>query len=632
MNRLIAALAMAGSLSCGSLYSQNRAPDPVDTQTTIRVNSRAVLVDVIVTDQHGKPVTGLKQDSFAVTEQGKPQAIDFFEEHHANQPTEAAAPMEIPKLPPDVFSNFSPFPPPPAVNVLLLDSLNTRMESQSFVHQQAMKFLNSAKPGSRMAIFTMGLGLHFIQGFNDDPAVLAAALKDKKNNHVEASVMLKGADESNAQQNLIGMMSASVPSGGGTTATTASPDAIASLINFMNENDTAQSFDRMYVTLANLQKLAAFLEGFPGRKNIIWFAEKVPALFVPGTGGSGGPESGNPGMESELKKTLAMLAAARAAIYPVDARGVTVSGGGLYTAEKNLSHGITSAGQLLGPTSVGSSAGAPNGAGGGFANAQSSDSIARNGDQADAQILADESGGKAFANTNGLSHVMADIAATSGDFYTVSYAPTNAKMDGAYRDIKIKVAGDYHLSYRRGYFAVDEALPGSSLVSRDEAIRKLAVEHPGEVDPLLPFMDLGMPQSEQILYTAKVQPIPAKDGEPESGKNKNHYSIDFAVDLKDLNLRLDSDGLHKGNLNVSLIAYDRYGNIVSRKDHLIALNIKPDVYAVFENTGVQLHAEIAVPKGNFWLRTGVYDRNSRKVGTMEIPLSSVKPLETAAAQ
>jgi VWFA-related protein len=620
---------MAVSLASDPLYSQSSAQEPVDTQTTIRVSSRAVLVDVIVADEHGKPVTGLKKDAFALTEEGKPQSIDYFEEHLASQP---AAPVEMPKLPTNVFSNFSPFPPPPAVNVLLLDSLNTRMESQSVVHKQALDFLKSAKPGTRMAIFTMGLGLHFIQGFNDDPAVLAAALKDKKNSHVEASVMLKGQEETNAQQNLVGMMSSPVPSGGGALVSAASPEAISSLQNFFAETDSAQSFDRMYVTLANLQKLAAFLEGFPGRKNIIWFAEKVPALYVTSSAASASIQSGNPGMESELKKTLAMLAAARAAIYPVDARGVTVSGGGLYTAEKNLSHGVTSGAQLLGPTSVGGSAGAPSGGSGSFANSMTSDSVERNGDQADAQILAEQSGGKAYANSNGLSHIIADIAATSGNFYTVAYAPSNAKMDGAYRDIKIKVAGDYQLSYRRGYFAVDEALPGSSLTSRDEAVRKLAAEHPGEVNPLLPFMDLGMPQSEQILYEAKIQPIPARDGEPAGEKNKFHYAIEFAVDLKDLKLKLDADGLHKGSLNVSLIAYDRYGNIVSRKDYLIALNIKPDVYAIYQNTGVQLHGEIAVPKGNYWLRTGVYDRNSRKVGTMEISLSAVKPVETAAAQ
>src|SRR5580692_3473310 len=205
----MALIALAAPLS-----AQTPAPDANTPSSTLRINSRAVLVDVIVTDRSGKPVTGLKQDAFTVTEQSKPQAISFFDEHTA---APAAAPAEMPKFPPDVFSNFSPFPQPAAVNVLLLDSLNTRMESQSVVHQQALKFLQSAKPGSRMAIFTMGLGLHFIQGFNDDPAVLAAALKDKKNNHVEESVMLKGQDETNAQQNLIGMMSASVPSGGGVT-------------------------------------------------------------------------------------------------------------------------------------------------------------------------------------------------------------------------------------------------------------------------------------------------------------------------------------------------------------------------------------------------------------------------------
>jgi hypothetical protein len=78
-----------------------------------------------------------------------------------------------------------------------------------------------------------------------------------------------------------------------------------------------------------------------------------------------------------------------------------------------------------------------------------------------------------------------------------------------------------------------------------------------------------------------------------------------------------------------LIVYDRYGNVVSREDHVAALNIKRDTYAIFQNTGVQLHAELAVPKGNYWLRTGVYDQGSRKVGTMEIALSSVAPLQVS---
>jgi VWFA-related protein len=575
--------------------------------STLRINSRSVLVDVVVTDKNGKPVTGLTQDAFAVMEQGKPQTISFFEEH-AGAP--AAAPQEMPKYPPDVFSNFSPFPQPAAVNVLLLDSLNTRIEDQSVVHSQVMKFLKSAKPGTRTAIFTMGLGLHFIQGFNDDPAVLAAALNNKKNNEVQSSVMLKGQEESNTQADLVGMMGASEGNGG-----TAAPQAmITSLQNFMNENDASRSVDQGFITLANVQRLAAFLEGFPGRKNIIWFAETMPSVFITGTS-----ETNNPAISNEIQKTLAMLASARAAIYPVYAPGVSIDS--LYTAANTLSPAISQPSQLIGGN-------------GAFVASLGNDEAKRSAELASAQILAEQSGGRAFA-TNGMSDVIEKVTSDSSHFYTLSYSPTNAKMDGSFRNIEVKLAGGkYSLSYRKGYFAVDAALPGSAMSVRNQAVQKLATQNPGAVDPLLAFMDLGMPQSEQILYKAKIQPIaPKADAsiayqkvQPGDGES---YAVDFFIDLTDLDLKLDSDELHKGVLNISLIAYDRYGHIASRKDHLVALNIKPDVYTIFQQTGVQLHAEIAVPKGQYWLRTGVYDQGSRKVGTMEVALSSVVPLQAS---
>jgi len=572
MSRTLACCVALMSLAA-PLLAQTATPDANAPAPSLQINSRAVLVDVIVTDRNGKPVTGLKKDAFTVTEQGKPQAISFFEEHTG---APAAAPIEMPKFPPDVFSNFSPFPQPPAVNVLLLDSLNTRMESQSNVHSQAMKFLKSAKPGTRSAIFTMGLALHFIQGFNDDPAVLAAALSNKKNIEVENPVMLKSQAEENAE--------AMVPS----------------MAGFLAEIDEARSIDRELRTLANLQRLAAFLQGFPGRKNIIWFTEKAPGAFL--TGGV----TGNPALDDELKKTNAMLGAVRAALYPVDASGT--SNYASYTAENNPKAGVSTDGK-----------------------ANRGEGEDRDHDQHNAQILAEQSGGRAFANTNGLSDVIDKVTSESAHFYTLSYVPSNAKMDGVFRKIGVKIAGgSYNLSYRRGYFAVDTGLPGNSMDVRNQKAQKLAAQNPGAVDPLLPFMDLGMPQSEQILYKVRILPSVAGENEPAEKKNKNHYKVDFAIDLKDLDLKLDKNGLHNGALNVSLIVYDLYGNIISREDHVAELSIKPDAYAVFESTGVQLHAELAVPKGNYWLRTGVYDQGSRKVGTMEVALSSVVPLQASA--
>jgi len=587
------------------LPGQTAAPDANTSTSTLRINSRAVLVDVIVTDRSGKPVTGLKQDAFTITEQSKPQTIGFFEEHTgALAIAPATIPQEMPKYPPDVFSNFSPFPQPPAVNVLLLDSLNTRIEDQSFVHSQVMKFLKSAKPGTRTAIFTMGLGLHFIQGFNDDPAVLAAALNDKKNNEVQSSEMLKGQEESNAQADLVGMMSTAVGNGG----TAAPPAMIDALQKFMNENDASQSIDEGLITLVNVQRLAAFLEGFPGRKNIIWFAEKMPSVFITGSG-----RTNNPAIANEIQKTLAMLASARAAIYPVYAPGVWTYS--LYTAENNLSHAITQPSQLIGPN-------------GAFVGSLGTDEALHSAEIGSANLLAEQSGGRAFV-TNGMSDVIEKVTSDSSYFYTLSYTPTNAKMDGSFRQIEVKIpGGKYHLSYRQGYFAMDAALPGGAMNTRNQEVQKLAAQNPGAVDPLLPFMDLGMPQSEQILLKVRIVPTVAGENEPTEKKGENHYKLDFSIDLKDLDLRLDSDGLHKGVLNLSLIAYDRYGKVASRKENVVELNIKPDAYAVFQQTGVQMHEEIGVPKGEYWLRTGVYDQGSHRVGTMEVALSSVVPMPT----
>ena len=538
----------------------------------LQITSRAVLVDVIVTDHSGKPVVGLPREAFTVSEQGKPQAISFFEEHGTATPSQ---PVHMPEMPPDTFANFSPFPEPAAVNVILLDTLNTRMESQSEVHRQILDFLKSAKPGSRSAIFGMGLTLRFIQGFNDDPAVLATALSNKKNIEVENAVMLKSQAETNAQDRVVTM-------------------GAAGLAHLFAETDSFTEDQRKLITLGNLQRLAVFLQGFPGRKNIIWFTERPPGVFNPG--GS----TGDPAIEDEIKKTIAMMGEARAALYPVDARGTAVSA--QYTAENN-------------PAAISTNS-----------EALRSESLERNTDQINAQFLAEDSGGRAFANTNGLSDVLDRVTSESENFYTLSYAPANAKMDGRFRKIDVQVAGGrYKLLHRRGYFAVDAESPSTKLAKK---VQKLTGQEIGAADPLLPSMQLGMPQSQQILY--KVRVVAGEAGTSADDKDKNRFKLEFAIDLNDLRLALDSGGLHKGKLNVWLIVFDRYGNVVRQQDHVIGLNIKPEVYTIFQNTGVQLHFELALPKGNYWLRSGILDVGSHKVGTLEIPLATVKPVETIA--
>jgi VWFA-related protein len=630
-------------LAAMPLAAQTQSPSPenanADSQTpvaTFKISSKAVLLDVVVTDKNGNPVTGLKPEAFSVLEKGAPQTISYFEEHKA---AEDAKPVELPTLPMNVFTNFTPIQPPAAVNVLLLDSLNTPIEDQTFVHKQAMKFLKSMKPGSRMAIFTMGIGLRFVQGFSDDPAILMAALGSKKSSEIQDTVMIKGQQEELSQQTVLGQLEEVMPAGAGGTTTAATQAMIDALTGTFDRSEQALTDDRAYRTMANIQHLAKFLGSFPGRKNLIWFSESFPMTFVGmSTAQFDGTDTRTETrFEGDLKKTVDLLTTARVAVYPVDARGSSVNT--FYQAQNALNPTITASAQITGETSSQLTT-APQITG--VTSAQVAQTLnedaGRNSDQETMKMLAHDSGGKAFVNTNGLAEVINDVVKTSADFYTITYSPEDKNMNGLFRPIEVRVNGaKYNLAYRRGYYAMDRDLSGASsaALSGTDAAKV--------TNPLDPVMDFGMPQSEQILYKTLIQPLPPQQETAASPDAKplekpvakgptSRYMVNFAIDQGDVRLKEEADGLHTGRLVISMVVYDRYGNIVTRKDHIVALDIKPDIYKVYEKTGIQLRDSVEVPRGQYWLRTGVYDQASHKVGTLEIPLSAVKTTDTAAVR
>jgi hypothetical protein len=88
---------------------------------TIRVNTRLVLVDVVVTDKSGKRMSGLKAEDFVLQEKGKGQKIAFFA-----SPAVAPAAAPAPQLGPGIFSNRPEFRSSGGpLTVLLLDGANT---------------------------------------------------------------------------------------------------------------------------------------------------------------------------------------------------------------------------------------------------------------------------------------------------------------------------------------------------------------------------------------------------------------------------------------------------------------------------------------------------------------------------
>jgi hypothetical protein len=170
---------LLAELAAGAVSAQSSPQDaPATAQAStpkIKVETRVVLVDVVVTVAKGDSVLNLKKDDFRIAEDGSTQTITSFEEHKLDH----SKPAVLPTMPPNVYTNFPTAKPPDSVNVLLLDMLNTQPSNQSYVREQAVKYLSGAPPGTRMAIFALHKNLRLMRGFTTDFLGIAAALDDK---------------------------------------------------------------------------------------------------------------------------------------------------------------------------------------------------------------------------------------------------------------------------------------------------------------------------------------------------------------------------------------------------------------------------------------------------------------------
>jgi VWFA-related protein len=533
---------------------------------SFKAETRIVLVDLVVTDGKGNAVPNLEKSDVLVFENGAPQTISFFEEHKST-PT---APVKSPWMPPHIFSNFQPVQLPDSVNVLVLDWLNTQPQDQVYVRSEITKYLQSLPSNTPLAVFVLTSGLHIIQGFTSDLAELQAALNTSKGAAAtQPSPLLPTDSKNSAEQTTIELMQMN----------NTAPVTIEAVRTEMAEHAASDTSKRIRITLQAFQQLARYLSTIPGRKNVIWFADSFPIAFF--------PEGGLPhDYGGELQKTGDILTTHQISIYPVSAAGLC--GDPTYEAQ----------------------------------NAGRSSERSENLTQFAMAQLAKDTGGEAFYNTNDLALAITRAVNDGSLYYTLTYTPSNRKIDGKYRKIEVKLKHEkYKLSYRRGYYA-DSYVDGPK--PWDNTNRNSAADH------LLPFVAFGLPNFDQILY--KVRFLPAtpqpQPSSPRAGMNLNlsgpftRYSVDFTIAVDDLKMEITSDGVHHGDIEEMLIAYDPDGTPLNLVAHNLQLTLPPETYAAFQKSGLQLHQEIDLPDRKTYLRTAIFDANSGNIGTLQIPLVS----------
>jgi VWFA-related protein len=359
-------------------------------------------------------------------------------------------------------------------------------------------------------------------------------------------------------------------------------------------------------TRAAIQDLARYLSGLPGRKNLIWFAGSFNLGILRDLNREN-RLGAMPDLADDVKWTANLLTRARVAVYPIDARG-------LFT-NPDMSADV------IGPPGGGPmNPGAWLNSEGHFLDQRAHEHIGMN-------ILAEGTGGKAFYDTNGLKEAVQEAINDGSNYYTLAYVPTDRRRDGGYRSVSVKLdQPDVNLFYRQGYFAYD---PNDSRGHRGKAPPMSVMDS---------AMQFGAPSPTQILFMAKIVPAAGTEDTlpPTNQPNPReklkppyrHYTVWCGPDLRNVAFTATTDGIRHQSLEFEILLYNPDGELINAIREMVKLKL-PAVRDVSRGwSGLEFHQSIDAPaKGEYFLRIGVHDLSSDRVGAVEVPLAAIPPAD-----
>jgi len=524
--------------------AQQSNRQPYTFQRTVR----RVVLDVIVTDRNHNPVHGLRRRDFTVFENKQRQEIRSFEERQMD--TGSLAPVKAPPLPANTWMDVHTEPERGPLYVIVYDIDDMDISSAVQARKALAKFLATKPAGTRFALFIVADDVHLVEGFTSDPQKLLAAFDARRaNEHLPWVFLFHG--------------------------------------NYPSEPWQVLAF------------LGRYLEGLPGRKNVIWLASRFPIDLpdwqIPNMqggkkdlGGGYRPAPGTMGEsygEKMMREAINAIDNAQIALYPIDAAGV-----GLY--DWNAADAAATTGGRA---------------------SQSNDIVA------------------------GLQRATEDGAA----YYELSYAPSAPDYDGKMRNIRVEVAHrDVNLSYRKYYFADQPNAPLTNDEKRAAAATAglVVAHHVG--DSLYSWMEHGAPMAHDILFRAHVSAEPAVMATPAQMADLQNQPAFFVLRKRKLQpkplppmplqlysidyLVLDRSARPGQVFEFAACAYDGLGHMLNG----ISQNATREPSRQKEDSaylrGVQT---LEVPTTAAWLRVAVHDIQTDRIGTLEIRL----PLATEPA-
>ncbi|HEY2113903.1 MAG TPA: VWA domain-containing protein [Candidatus Angelobacter sp.] len=538
------------------------------------MTTRMVVVDVVATDNKDVPIKDLKADDFRVQEEGQEQAVRAFS-FHQTEPEPASASSQTsadsnPKLPPGYFSNAPKYKSNGALNVLLLDALNSTLLNQASMRDGMIKLMEKLPADQPIAIYLLGNKLTLVQDFTSDPEVLRKAVASVKR---QGSKLLDNA--------------------AGTTRMDEMRVPRLRLEEFHDQHIAAEADFRVRFTLDALNSLGRYLAGYPGRKNLVWVSETFPFSIVLDDVTS----QNNRDFSRDVAATGSLLSNAQVAIYPVDAK--TLGG--------NSDFGVGNDPNPIGNHATISTT--LDGEAGKIMNREAEERMTSRSTMND---LAEKTGGKAYYNTNNIEGAVRRSMEDGSTYYTLGYYPENKAWDGKFRRITIKVARPgVKLHYRAGYYAVEP----ESYAKLDQAEK---------TNELAKAMSIDFPASTALLFQVMVVPPSAATG--------NKVLVNYAVDPRGLTFDLGNDGLQHASVDCAVIVYSAKGEPVQSLSNTMIAALKPEEYQRVQQKSFPCRQTFDLAPGEYLFRLGVRDGHTGTLGTLNAQVTIPQPSQAGQTQ
>jgi VWFA-related protein len=379
---------------------------------TIHAETRVVQVDVVVTDSHGRPVSGLKKEDFSIRDEGKPRFIDIFVASGSSgrsggdgAPSLSAPRATAPQLPPRTFSNRNVAPPELVGHstILILDQVNAYIEDAAYARNQVIALMKRVPQDERIALYVMARkqGLVLIQDYTTDRSLLVQNLNKYVPHGIFPSPGLAGSSANKSGD----------PSPVGKTLAQANefakgtdqshPPGLANTIPPPTLNEKIAMWDEnSRQARLTLKSLAERLALVPGRKSVYWITQAFPLYLLHDL------------QQPAWEKTYSELNEANVAVNTVDSRGL------FRGADPN--HGTI----------------------------------------ASMQTIAEATGGKAYFGRNDLDTAIEEGIEASRGVYTLGFYLDERERDNRFHSLQVKAArAGLNLFYRQGYYAGAADLP-----------------------------------------------------------------------------------------------------------------------------------------------------------------------------